>query len=165
MLHDSNNHWFLIFCSNARVQICNSVNPSLTQTSKKPIQQDGHSCSLFAMEVTAEMFGSKSSTDAVFHVPQLRNHLTCCLESAAFLKILIGNVNETTELLYKLHPCLVHKLIVLLIFCIKGLMTETKELQQLHWYYCINLLFLFCYWWLRTSTLHLFIVLFLLWMY
>ena len=40
-------------------------------------QQDGLNCGHSA----AEILDSKSTTDAVFRVPQLRNHLIYCLES------------------------------------------------------------------------------------
>ena len=38
LLHDGNNHWFLSFFSNGRVQIYESLQSTLTQTSKKSIQ-------------------------------------------------------------------------------------------------------------------------------
>ena len=112
-LHEGNNHWFLSFCSNSHVQICNSLKSTLTQTSKKSIQalyrhfphdnanvtetfllvqkqQDCHNCGLLAMEFATDIFVGRSPIDVIFHVPQLRNHFIYCLESRAltpFLKI------------------------------------------------------------------------------
>ena len=34
LLHDGNNHWFINFRSNSRVQACDSLDSILTQTSK-----------------------------------------------------------------------------------------------------------------------------------
>ena len=38
LLHNGINHWFLSFCSNSRVQVCDSLNSTLTRTSRKSIQ-------------------------------------------------------------------------------------------------------------------------------
>ena len=46
-------------------------------------QQDGLNYGLFAVAFAAEIIDYKSTKDAVFHVPQLRNHLIYCLESGA----------------------------------------------------------------------------------
>ena len=46
-------------------------------------QQDNHNCGHFAVAFDIEILDSKSQIDAVFHVPQLRNQLTHCLESGA----------------------------------------------------------------------------------
>ena len=57
-------------------------------------QQNGYNCGLFAVAFAAEILGSKSPIDAVFNVPQLRDHLIYCLESGTltpFPKILIEN--------------------------------------------------------------------------
>ena len=104
--HKTNNHWFLSFCSNDRVQICDSINSTLIETSKKSIQvlygnfsrdnanvmvtfspvqnqQDGHNCAVFAVAFAVEILDCKSPIGAVFHVPQLRNHLIYCLKSGA----------------------------------------------------------------------------------
>ena len=104
-------------------------------------QRDGHSFGIFAVGFASKIFDGKSPTDAVFHIPQLCNDLIYCLERRAltpFPKISIKNVNKATEeLLYQQYPWLVHELILLLIFCIKGLMTKTKEFQQLYWYFWV----------------------------
>ena len=90
-----------------RVQICNSLNSTFTQTLKKSIQvlyrnfsrdnanvmvtflpaqkqQDGHNCGLFSVAFATEVLDSKSLIDTVFHVPQLHDHLIYCTESEAF---------------------------------------------------------------------------------
>lgn len=93
---------------------------------------------------------STRSFSRSLYVPQLCNHLINWLESGAltpFPKIWIENVNKATELLAA-------ALFDTRAYCfvdiwIKGLMTKTKEIQQLHLRHCINLLFWFCYWWLR----------------
>ena len=36
--HDGVNHWFLSFCSNGRVQVCDSLRSSLTRSSRKSIR-------------------------------------------------------------------------------------------------------------------------------
>ena len=38
LLHDGANHWFLSFCSNGCVQICDSLRSSLTRSSRKSIR-------------------------------------------------------------------------------------------------------------------------------
>ena len=38
LLHDGANHWFLSFCSNGRVQVCDSLRSSLTRSSRKSIR-------------------------------------------------------------------------------------------------------------------------------
>ena len=38
LLHDGVNHWFLSFCSNRRVQVCDSLRSSLTRSSRKSIR-------------------------------------------------------------------------------------------------------------------------------
>ena len=38
LLHDGANHWFLSFCSNGRVQVCDCLRSSLTRSSRKPIR-------------------------------------------------------------------------------------------------------------------------------
>ena len=37
-LHDGRNHWILSFCSNGRVQVCDSLNAALTRSSRKAIR-------------------------------------------------------------------------------------------------------------------------------
>ena len=110
LLHDGNNHWFLSFCSNGRVQICDGFNSALTQTSIKFIQvlyrnfsrdsakvmvaflpvqkqQDGRNCVLFAMVFAAKILDGKLPIDAVFHDPQLRNHLIYYLHCVKSVQI------------------------------------------------------------------------------
>ena len=115
LLHNGINHWFLSFCSNSRVQVCNSLNSTLTRTSRKSIQSlyknvgqkndsgnvrvtflpvqkqpDGHNCGLFAVAFAAEILAGKSPIEAVFDVAQMRDHLIFCLEQGAltpFLKV------------------------------------------------------------------------------
>ena len=38
LLHDGRNHWILSFCSNGRVQVCDSLNTALTRSSRKAIR-------------------------------------------------------------------------------------------------------------------------------
>ena len=38
LLHDGPNHWFLNFCSNGRVQVCDSLRSSLTRFARKSIR-------------------------------------------------------------------------------------------------------------------------------
>ena len=38
LLHDGANHWFLSFCSNGRVQVCDSLRSSLTRSSRRSIR-------------------------------------------------------------------------------------------------------------------------------
>ena len=108
LLHNGINHWFLSFCSNSRVQVCDNLNSTLTRTSRKLIQSlyknvgqkndsgnvrvtflpvqkqpDGHHCGLFAVAFTAEILAGKSPIEAVFDVAQMRNHLIFCLEQGA----------------------------------------------------------------------------------
>ena len=101
-LPDGNNHQFLSFCLNGHVQLCDNLNSTLTQASKKSIQalyrnftrdnpnvmvtfllvqkqQDTHNYGLFTVAFAAEILDGKSPIDAVFHVPQLLNHLLNCL--------------------------------------------------------------------------------------
>lgn len=89
-----------------RVQICNSLNSTFTQTLKKSIQvlyrnfsrdnanvmvtflpaqkqQDGHNCGLFSVAFATEVLDSKSLIDTVFHVPKRRHLLIYCLEKGA----------------------------------------------------------------------------------
>ena len=44
-------------------------------------QQDGHNFDLFTVAFAAESLDGKPLIDAVFNVPQLRNHLIYSLES------------------------------------------------------------------------------------
>jgi len=38
LLHDGINHWFLSFCSNCRVQVCDSLRTSLTRSARRSIR-------------------------------------------------------------------------------------------------------------------------------
>ena len=101
LLHDGCNHWFLSFCSNRRVQVCNSLNTTLTRSSRKSIrslykhyfagdevisflpvqrQPDGYNCGLFAIAFAAEILDRKSPSEAIFSVDEMRGHLISCLE-------------------------------------------------------------------------------------
>ena len=103
LLHDGANHWFLSFCSNGRVQVCDSLRSSLTCSSRKSIlslykhyvadggeqivtllpvqkQPDGHNCGPFAIAYAAEILDRRSSSEAVFDVKKMREHLITCLE-------------------------------------------------------------------------------------
>ena len=108
LLHNGINHWFLSFCSNSRVQICDGLNSTLTRTSRKSIQSlnknvgqkndsgnvrvtflsvqkqpDGHNCGLFPVAFAAEIFAGKSPIEAAFDVDQMRDHLIFCSEQGA----------------------------------------------------------------------------------
>ena len=112
LLHNGINHWFLSFCSNSRVQVCDSLNSTLTRTSRKSIQSlyknvgqkndsgnvritflhvqkkpDGQNCGLFAVAFAAEILAGKSPIEAVFYVAQMRDHLIFCLEQGALTPI------------------------------------------------------------------------------
>ena len=79
LLHEGDNHWFLSFCSNGRVQVCDSLCSILTRSSRKsvrslykhyvadgaeqivtflPVQKqlDGHKCGPFAIAYVAFQF-------------------------------------------------------------------------------------------------------------
>ena len=96
-------HWFLTFCSNGRVQICNSLRSSLTPSSKKSIrllyknyvpnggermtflpvqkQPDGYNCGAFVIAYAAELLDGQCRSDAVFDGNEMREHLITCLEN------------------------------------------------------------------------------------
>ena len=103
LLHDGANHWFLSFCSNGRVQVCDSLCSSLTRSSTKSIrslykhyvadigeliitflpvqkQPDGHNCGPFAIAYAAEILHGRSPSEAVFDINKMREHLITCLE-------------------------------------------------------------------------------------
>ena len=101
LLHDGRNHWILSFCSNGRVQVCDSLNKFLTRSSRKAIkslyknfftgteiisfievqkQPDAYNCGLFAIAYAAELLDGKSPSNAVFAVDRMRAHLISCLE-------------------------------------------------------------------------------------
>ena len=101
LLHDGRNHWFLSFCSNGRVQVCDSLNHTLTRSSRKAIlslhknyfagraiisflefqrQPDSYNYRLFAIAFAAELLDGKSPTNATFDVDKMRAHLISCFE-------------------------------------------------------------------------------------
>ena len=101
LLHYGRNHWILSFCSNGRVQVCDSLNKFLTRSSRKAIkslyknfftgteiisfievqkQPDAYNCGLFAIAYAAELLDGKSPSNAVFAVDRMRAHLISCLE-------------------------------------------------------------------------------------
>ena len=101
LLHDGRNHWFLSFCSNGRVQVCDSLNHTLTRSSRKAIlslyknyftgnkvisflevqrQPDSYNCGLFAIAFAAEILDGRSPSDATFDVDKMRAHLISCFE-------------------------------------------------------------------------------------
>ena len=92
------------FCLDSRIQICDSLNVSLTQGSRKSLQArykkivddygkiivsflsvqkqaDTCSCGPFATVYAAQVLDGKSPTEAVFDVQNMRTHLIQCLES------------------------------------------------------------------------------------
>ena len=102
LLHDGRNHWILSFCSNGRVQVCDSLNTALTRSSRKAIrslymhyfsgdevisflpvqrQPDGYNCGLFAIAFAAEILDGKSPSQAIFSVDEMCGHLISCLET------------------------------------------------------------------------------------
>ena len=97
LLHDGRNHWILSFCSNGRVQVCDSLNTALTRSSRKAIRSlykhyfsgdevisflpDGYNCELFAIAFAAEILDGESPSEAIFSVDKMRGHLISCLET------------------------------------------------------------------------------------
>ena len=103
LLHDGSNHWFLSFCSNGRVQICDSLKSSLTPSSRKSIrslykdyvpnggermtfrpvqkQPDSYNCGAFAIAYAAELLDGQCPSDEVFDINEMRKHLITCLEN------------------------------------------------------------------------------------
>ena len=104
LLHDGANHyWFLSFCSNERVQVCDSLRSSLTRSSEKSIrslykhyvadggeqivtflpvqkQPDGQNWGPFAIAYAAEILDRRSPSEAVFDVNKMREHLITSLD-------------------------------------------------------------------------------------
>ena len=103
LFHDGVIHWFLSFCSDGRVQVCDSLPSSLTRSSRKPIgslyghyvadggeqivtflpvqkQPDGRSCRPFAIAYATEILDGRSPSEAVFDINKMREHLITCLE-------------------------------------------------------------------------------------
>ena len=103
LLHDGKNLWLLSFCSSGRVQICDSLkNHACWFTLKSlnvlyrnfidtssgkltlsflPVQKQkgGFNCGAFAIAYAAEILDGKSSIDARFDVPAMKNQLVSCL--------------------------------------------------------------------------------------
>ena len=96
ILHDGSNHWLLTFCSNGRVQICDSLKTSLSRSTKKcvgalykkfvkesgklivnflPVQKqpDGFSCGPFAVAFAAEILNGSLPMEAHFDVGKMRD--------------------------------------------------------------------------------------------
>ena len=103
LLHDGANHWFLSFCSNGRVQVCDTLRSSLTRSSRKsirslykhyvvdggeqivtflPVQKQpaGHNCGPLAIAYAAEILDGRCPSEAVFDVNEMREPLITCLE-------------------------------------------------------------------------------------
>ena len=103
LFHGGANHWFLSFCSNGRVQICDSLRSSLTSSSRKSIrsiykhyvaddeeqiltflpvqkQPDGHNCGPFVIAYAVEILDGRSPSEAV----------SKCKDLLRFLKFLIN---------------------------------------------------------------------------
>ena len=103
LLHDGANRWFRSFCSNERVQVCDSLRSSLSRSSRKSIkslykdyianggeqivtfllvqkQPDGHNCGPFAIACAAEILDGRCPTEAVLDVNKMREHLITFLE-------------------------------------------------------------------------------------
>lgn len=103
LMHDGKNHWFLCFCSNGRIMVCDSLRTTLNRvsikcvkslfkhcidTTGKPVvtflnvqkQIDAYNCGPFAIAFAAEVIDGKSPVKANFDVPKMREHLMYCLE-------------------------------------------------------------------------------------
>ena len=108
LFHDGLNHWMLTFCSNGRVQICDSmrIGPLNRQTKKSvdslyksfknnghllisflPVQKqpDGYNCGPFAVAFAAELVHGSSPIEAEFDVSKMRGHLEECLVKQCLL--------------------------------------------------------------------------------
>ena len=104
LLHDGSSHWILTFCSNGRVQTCDSLKTSLSRVNEKcvhalyknfvndsgklivsflPVQKqpDGYNCGPFAIAFAAEILDGKSPMEAHFDVTKMRRHLITCLKN------------------------------------------------------------------------------------
>ena len=98
----------LSFCSNGPVQICDSLNSTLSRTSKKcvqaiytncvddrvklmmsflPVQKqsDGFNCGPFAIAYAAEILNGKSPIEAQFDAAEMCGHLISRLEKQSLL--------------------------------------------------------------------------------
>ena len=101
LLHDGSRHWILTFCSNGRIQICDSLKTSLIRVNRKCVyalyknsvkelivsflpfqkQTNGYNCGPFAIAFAAEILDGKSPMEARFDVERMRGHMTNCLEN------------------------------------------------------------------------------------
>ena len=101
LLNAGSEHWLFTFCSNGKIQICDSLKPSLSRVNRKcvhalykncvkefivsflPVQKqtDGHNCGSFAIAFEAEIVDGKSPMEACFDVERMRGHLINCLEN------------------------------------------------------------------------------------
>ena len=92
LLHDGSGHWLLTFCSNGRVQICDSLKTSLSRVNRKcvyalykncsekfivsflPVQKqsDGYNCGPFAIAYAAEILDGRSPIEANFDTKRMR---------------------------------------------------------------------------------------------
>ena len=99
LFHDGSGHWLLTFCSNGRIQICDSLKTSLSRVNRKcvhelyknyvkefivsfsPVQKqtDGYNCGPFAIAFAAKILDGKSPMGARFDVGRMRGHLMNCL--------------------------------------------------------------------------------------
>ena len=123
LLHDGANPWFLNFCSNRRVQVCDSLRSSLTRSSRKsirslykyyvadggeqtvaflPVQKQpyGHNCGPFAIAYAAEILDERSPSEAVFDVNKMREHLITCLEMQSLIRFLKFPINRIYTFCY-----------------------------------------------------------------
>ena len=101
LLHDGNNHWLLTICSSGRVQICDSLRPTLSRATKRSVdalyrnfksdgqllinhlpvqrQPDGYNFGPFAVAFAAEIVHGLSPVEAEFDVKEMRKHLMKCI--------------------------------------------------------------------------------------
>ena len=100
LLNAGSEHWLFTFCSNGKIQICDSLKPSLSRVNRKcvhalykncvkefivsflPVQKqtDGYNCGSSAIAFEAEIVDGKSPVEACFDVERMRGHLINCLE-------------------------------------------------------------------------------------
>ena len=120
ILHDGANHWLLSFCSNERVQICDSLKTTLSRVSQKcvralykecvdrrgrvvisflPVQKqpDGYNCGVFSIAFAAEILDGASPIDTKFDVQQMRQHLISCLENMKLRFPKLVNIQTTNQ--------------------------------------------------------------------
>ena len=106
-MHDGINHWLLLFSSNGRVQVCDSLWETLRSVTKRclkalyksllvkdgklsvtmiPVlkQKDSSSCGLFATGFATNILEGISPAESEFNVTSMRKHLLECLEKQHF---------------------------------------------------------------------------------